>query len=242
MKKIIVLIGSRRKTGSTSNFVKRLLEDLPKNQFEVEYIFPQDVSIKSCVGCHQCFVKAGCIQKDDLNMLQEKILQSDVFVIASPVYLHYMTADLKKILEKLSWWAHTLRLQGKPVVILSTCGTNGHKTVIEPLSRIMNWMGGNVIATANAALVPDQRRNEKWLREISQEISYRIIKNSGLNPQSNPFLEAAFCAAKQAIEEQRERLVDLDMTLGELDFWIETGMVNFNTFREYLMAKHEAVV
>lgn len=79
--------------------------------------------------------------RDDISLLENKILSSDIFIVASPVYLHYMSGDLKMILDRLSWWAHTLRLQGKPVVVLSTNGSNGETSVTEPLSEIMTVMG-----------------------------------------------------------------------------------------------------
>ena len=142
MKKIFVLIGSRQKDGNTAGFAKQITDRLDKEKFEVEYAYPQDFKIAPCIGCSKCFVRTECVSKDDLEILHNKILESDLFIIASPVYMHYFTADLKLIIDKSSWWAHTLRLQGKPIVVLSTCETNGHKTVIKPLSKIMTYMGG----------------------------------------------------------------------------------------------------
>lgn len=242
MKKIVVLIGSRSKKGNTATFVRRILSDLPENGFEIEYLFPQDFQISPCLGCQQCFIRARCVQKDELNLLQEKILSADVFVIASPVYLHYMTADLKLILEKSSWWAHTLRLQGKPVVVLSTCGTNGHNTVIEPLSQIMNFMGGNVIAKSNAAQVPSQMDNENWLKGVADEINRRIIKYSDMPPQSNDLLEKIFYSAKWSMQKQEEVFKNVEIEKGELNYWQKTGMINFDTFGEYLASTYKKFV
>ncbi|WP_271327993.1 flavodoxin family protein [Lactococcus muris] len=139
MKKIFILNASRRRKGNTTKLISSVTEKL--KDFDIEIAHPQDFNIKTCLGCHKCFIKAGCVQRDDLPLLEEKILSSDLLILASPVYLHYMTGELKVILDKLSWWAHTLRLQGKPVVLLSTCSTNGQDTVIKPLGEIMNYMG-----------------------------------------------------------------------------------------------------
>ena len=75
----------------------------------------------------------------------------------------------KNNIDRCSWWVHTLRLQGKPIVVLSTCDCNGYRTVIEPLSEIMTFMGGNVIATANGSQIPNQLNNEQWLNSISDK-------------------------------------------------------------------------
>lgn len=239
MKKIFMLIGSRRKKGNTAKFIKRIVDSLSENEFEVEYAFPQDYKLKPCTGCNTCFITTQCVSKDELNLLHEKILNADVLIVASPVYLHYMTADLKLILDKSPWWAHTMRLQGKPVVILSTCSSNGHNTVIEPLSKIINMMGGNVIATSNAAQIPHQIDNEEWLSDVSNQIANRIGKYAYLPPQSNKFLEQVFSITKLAILQQVEVSKNNNVEAGEAKFWRETGMLDFNNFADYLASKSE---
>ena len=91
MKKIVALFGSRRKNGNTVSFVKAILGYLPKDECDIEYIFPQDFKISPCIGCGNCFEQIQCIAKDELYILQKKILDSDLLIVASPVYLHYMS-------------------------------------------------------------------------------------------------------------------------------------------------------
>ena len=240
MKMIFVLIGSRQKNGNTTAFAKRITDRLDKEKFEVEYVYPQDFNIAPCIGCSKCFLQTKCVSKDDLPLLHEKILESDLFIIASPVYMHYFTADLKLIIDKTSWWAHTLRLQGKPVVILSTCATNGHDTVIKPLKEIMAFMGGNVIACANAALYPDQLENDEWMDKVSGDIAKHINKHAYIPHQSNETIEQFFLHTKAAILEQK-RLRDernLNIDLSEYNYWIETGMINYDSFEDYLKEKY----
>lgn len=236
MKKIFILIGSRRKRGSTYKFANSIVSNLI--DYEIEYCFPQDLNIRPCVGCHNCFQKAKCVLRDDISLLENKILSSDIFIVASPVYLHYMSGDLKMILDRLSWWAHTLRLQGKPVVVLSTNGSNGETSVTEPLSEIMTVMGGNVIANANASQFPNQINDESWISEVSLQIVDRIKQHSLHSPCSNQYLEKAFIAQKYNILQQKEMSTLLpEYEFGELKFWEKTGMLNFDTFAGYLLHK-----
>ena len=232
MKKIFCLVGSRRKNGNTAWFIKNICDKLNTQNFEIEWAFPQDYRIGPCMGCNSCFSKTKCIYDDDIHLLQRKILESDIFIIASPVYIHYMTGDLKLILDRTAWWAHTLRLQGKPVVVLSTCSTNGNKTVIEPLSNIITYMGGNVIATANAAEIPDQISNNDWMEEVANEISERIKYYSEKPPQSNPYIEKVFAITKPITEQQ----IMLGDEYKEGQYWKETGMIQYQTFQEYLQS------
>ncbi|SHH08658.1 Multimeric flavodoxin WrbA [Butyrivibrio fibrisolvens DSM 3071] len=237
MKQIFVLIGSRQKNGNTYKFVKSI-EERMGNSYVMEYAFPQDYRIEPCIGCNTCFSKCKCVANDELINLQNKILKSDVFVIASPVYLHYFTADLKLILDKCSWWAHTLRLQGKPTVILSTCNSNGNKTVIKALGEIITGMGGNIIATSNAAVIPNQINNEEWLDEVASQISERIKEYAELPPQSNKDIEKVFDRMKQVIKLQREYKTKLGIDPGEYNYWKNMGMLNYQTFSDYLEKKN----
>ncbi|MHC5227886.1 flavodoxin family protein [Enterococcus sp. LJL99] len=238
MRKIFVLNGSRRKNGNTIKFIKSILKHINSELFEIEYAFPQDFKIKPCSGCHQCFINIKCSVKDEISLIQEKIVSADILIIASPVYLHYMTADLKLILDKLSHWTHLFKLQGKPVVVLSTCSTNGHNSVIDPLSNMMKLMGGNVIASANAAQIPNQINNEVWLEEVSKEISDRICKYAFLPIQSTICLDNVFKMTKSSILEQEQTSVEYDFLAGEVEYWKETGMLEYDTFSEYLTLKN----
>lgn len=234
MKKIFVVIGSRQKNGNTTKFLNKITATLSEDEFHIEYAYPQDYKISPCIGCNECFINAQCSIKDDIVILQEKMLNADILFIASPVYLHYMTADLKLILDRLSWWSHTLRLQGKPIVIISTCSSNGFNSVLEPLSEIVTFMGGNVIATANAAQLPNQINNDEWLNEVSSEIANRVEKFAYLPPQSNPFIEKVFSNSKIVMLQQEELAKGLDIEFGESKYWRRTGMMECDSFREYL--------
>ncbi|PXV91685.1 NADPH-dependent FMN reductase [Lachnotalea glycerini] len=236
MKKVFALIGSRQKKGNTITFVKNITKQLSNEEFQVEYVFPQDYDIKPCVGCSKCFTNCKCVNKDDIELLQQKILESDILIIASPVYLHYFTGDLKLILDKLAWWAHTFRLQGKPVVVLSTCSCNAFTSVIKPLSSIISYMGGNVIATANASYFPNQINNSKWLSEVSQEIAKRISKYVNLPPQSNKDIEKLFPSSKYMVMLQSDTKSTVGVEPCEYNFWRDSGMLEYNSFEEYLQS------
>ncbi|MFB8726115.1 flavodoxin family protein [Enterococcus casseliflavus] len=240
MKKIFVLIGSRRKEGNTANFIRRITDKFECESFEIEYVFPQDYDITACDGDNKCFIDLNHNSNDELKKLQKKILDSDIFIVGSPVYVHSMTSDLKLFIERSAWWAHTLRLGGKPVVVISTCGSNGLKTVTEPLSEIMTFMGANVIANANAVQALGHFDDEVWLKEVTETIIERIKKYVQLPPMSNRFLEQVFTGSKLNILEQLKVQEELGIELGELEYWKKSGMINFDSFEDYLINSHES--
>ena len=241
MKKIIILNGSRRKNGNTTKFINCIINKLPKNKYEVEWIFPQDYNIMPCTGCNLCFTKIKCILNDDIELLQNKILNSDLFIAASPVYIHYMTADLKRILDRISWWTHTYRLQGKPVIIISTCSSNGFDTVLTSLSNIITFMCGNVVAISNASELPNQINNNSWLDEVSLEISKRIEYYINIPCKSNKFIEKYFSNMKILMLKRNEFYNSTKEYKEdrELTYWKETGMLYSDSFENYLKLKYK---
>ena len=43
-----------------------------------------------------CFAKGECVQADDLNEFVDKMLNADGIVLGSPVYMHGVTANLRR--------------------------------------------------------------------------------------------------------------------------------------------------
>lgn len=241
IKKVLILIGSRKENGNTAKFAKNITNFLD-HKYEIEFVFPQDLSLNAIDGSNYYFMDLNYNATTSLNDLKQKILESDIFIVGSPVYVHSFSSDLKLLIENLASWAHTLRLQGKPTVVLSTCGTNGFNTVIKPLSEVLTFMGANVIATANASQVPNQINNDDWLYEVGSTIAKRIESYARKGPESNNFLEQVFQGSKNNILGQKSLQVKHEMKiseLGELEFWEKSGMINFDSFQDYLNNKKE---
>ncbi|ROV59925.1 hypothetical protein EGO58_11250, partial [Limosilactobacillus reuteri] len=137
LKRILVLNGSCRYQGSTQFFLESLFNNLDSKEYKVQYLFCRDFN-KMRLNPNTLYDISYTQRNGDSKIyeLEEMILKSDCFVVASPVYMHNISSDLKLILEKLSTWSHTLRLDGKPCLVLSTCNSNGNTTVTGYLCRL----------------------------------------------------------------------------------------------------------
>lgn len=102
MGKVIVLLGSMRKGGNTELLVNAFVDGAVNNN-DVEVISVADYKVNPCVGCNSCFEREGnaCFQKDDMNIIYEKLAEADIIVIASPVYFYGVSAELKGIIDRL---------------------------------------------------------------------------------------------------------------------------------------------
>jgi multimeric flavodoxin WrbA len=238
MKKIFALVGSRSVRRTTYHFVENIILEINKiTEVEHEILTMSDINIKPCTGCGSCFKTGFCWQKDDLSLLQEKMLEADLFIIAAPVYMHGMPGEMKNIIDRLATWAHTLRLAGKNIIIASTCDSNGHTTVVDDLHLKMLHMGGRVIGKfVGANYVPEGLVTDSdimLLEDARTEIPLRVsktIENWEKEITSNKFNESLFSAYR----ENHLMLLDLERGTGETDFWVKSGMIQCTTYQEYL--------
>jgi multimeric flavodoxin WrbA len=69
---------------------------------DVDIIYSKDLDIGDCRGCFHCWTNTPgkCIQDDDMTEVLAKIADSDILVIATPVYVDGMTGSLKSLLDR----------------------------------------------------------------------------------------------------------------------------------------------
>jgi multimeric flavodoxin WrbA len=69
----------------------------------IEVVYLADQNIKSCLGKLVCWTTTPgvCCQKDDMTELLEKLMSSDVWILASPLYWDGVTGSMKNMLDRL---------------------------------------------------------------------------------------------------------------------------------------------
>ncbi len=102
MSRITVLIGSVRKGGNTELLARAFAEEAGKKH-EVELVSLADHRIYPCIGCNSCYTSEGnrCCQNDDMRPVYEKLRETDVLIIASPVYFYGISAQMKALVDRL---------------------------------------------------------------------------------------------------------------------------------------------
>ena len=102
MSKIVILVGSMRKNGNTARLVQSFADGAAQNN-NVEIVSVADYNVNPCIGCNSCFTREGnqCFQGDDMVQIYEKLRNSDIVVIASPVYFYGISSQLKAVVDRL---------------------------------------------------------------------------------------------------------------------------------------------
>ena len=118
--KVFILSGSNNKINSTSErLTKKLAEGLEAARIETATYLISQCNIKYCEGCTRCFNGKECAIQDDMPKIKQDLLDSDVVVIISPVYLHGVPAPLKNFLDRIAYMTHRMTLAGKGAAIVT---------------------------------------------------------------------------------------------------------------------------
>lgn len=155
MYKLFAFVGSPRGINSHSYKITKELFNKIQSYFsdEIEFdIFTSDrLNINKCKGCTNCFfVEGKCVQFiDDMNMLEKKMLESNLIIFASPVYLHNVTGDMKVFLDRISYWSHIFRLVGKYGISITSSSSNGNNIVDYHLKTTMEYFGISHLGSIN---------------------------------------------------------------------------------------------
>ena len=101
--KILALNGSPRKSNSnTDRLLNPFLEGAEAEGAVIEKIYLQGKEIKPCLGCFNCWLRTPgeCVHKDDMADMLEILVDADVLVCATPLYVCGMSAQLKTFFDR----------------------------------------------------------------------------------------------------------------------------------------------
>lgn len=90
---------------------------------QAEIVYLREKTVSFCRGCHAC-VKTGkgCVQKDDMTELIEKVQQADVSVLATPICFMTVSAQLKAFIDRFIAGEKFMReSSGKKAYFISAC-------------------------------------------------------------------------------------------------------------------------
>ena len=100
--KILVLNGSPHPKGNTRQMIDAFTEGAKSSANYVEVVDICKKNIKGCIACEYCHTKGRgiCAQKDDMQEIYKLLSEADMLVIASPIYYHGISGQLKCVIDR----------------------------------------------------------------------------------------------------------------------------------------------
>lgn len=99
-KKVLILSASPRKGGNSDVLCDEFARGAELAGHSVEKIRVAEKNIGYCRACYACKNSGKCVIGDDMAEILQKMIDSDVLVLASPVYFYSVDAQLKALIDR----------------------------------------------------------------------------------------------------------------------------------------------
>lgn len=125
---ILVLNGSPRPKGNTKQMIEALKKGAEAVRHQVNVVDVCRMKIGGCLACEYCHTKGNgmCIQKDDMQEIYDLLKEAEMLVIASPIYYHGISGQLKCVIDRFYSAAYPVKPSklSKIAMILSSGDSN----------------------------------------------------------------------------------------------------------------------
>jgi len=103
--KVVAFNGSARKDGNTASLVRIVLAELEKEGIDTELVQLAGEVLAGCRACDGCAGLGGhcAITSDGVNGYIDKMVAAEGVIIASPVYVSDVSANVKALMERVCY-------------------------------------------------------------------------------------------------------------------------------------------
>lgn len=254
---VLLINGSPQDNGNTNSILEIFTQNIAKNKYDEQTCFTtiplSNMAIEYCHGCRICFTKSEmlCPYKEDIVSIKSRMIEADIIIIGSPVYVEDVTGLVKNWIDRMAYNCHRPFLNGKPTYIFTTSGAMASLHAIRTIKHAMmawgaenvnydNYSMGNKMEIKKAEMLYG-KQIEKRVNEI-----FHIYNSKNISTYSL----LAFNVQKQFWLRKNNAKEPYDY-----NYWIEQGWLNkdclyyhpvkVNIFKKYiakLMSKLVAII
>ena len=111
-----------------------------------EFFLPRDFN-RPCLGCYTCFKTdlSGCPHYKELEPIAAAMLDSDLLILESPVYVYHATGPMMSFLDHFgTWWAvhrPLPEMSAKQAVAIATAAGGGMKSAVQDMADSLEMWG-----------------------------------------------------------------------------------------------------
>lgn len=151
--KVTCLYGSPRPNGNSAQIAKKFIQEAENLGAEVTQFSLNKLDLKGCQGCYICKTKQDrCVQDDDLTQVLESVRETDILVIATPVYYSDVPSQMKAFVDRTYSFVdadfmtnpNASRIEkGKKLVFIQTqeAGKESYKDIFKKYSLYFQFYG-----------------------------------------------------------------------------------------------------
>ena len=165
MKKIVILNGSPRRNGNTSALVKAFTQGAESAGNTVTEFFLDSMEIHGCRGCFggHSSQECPCVQKDDMSQIYPAVKESDVVVLATPLYYWNMSGQIRTAIDRLfaleEGDGNLLRGHERASALLMAAEGNGFDDVLLYYNHLVEHLRWKNLTYSTARILLGEERN-----------------------------------------------------------------------------------
>lgn len=98
--KVLGIYGSPRKGGNSDLLLEEALKGAQSLGAETCSIRSFDLKMSGCHECGGCDKTGECIVKDDMDFVYPQLVESEVIILASPMFFYGITSNAKALIDR----------------------------------------------------------------------------------------------------------------------------------------------
>ena len=172
----LIIQGSPRADGNCSILAGWAAEEAGILGKRTRVVYLDDLSLRPCIGCYQCYNTGSCAFDDDMAGLIASLRSASLLVICTPVYTNTVPGALKIFIDRCQAYHAEKNLfdggEEKKGLLLSVAGRKGAGNFACVTAVIISFMRNLGVQPAGEVLLDgmDQLRSVKTLPGIREEI------------------------------------------------------------------------
>ena len=175
-KRVLIISSTPRVNGNSYILAKSFAKGAEDSGNEVEIINLRENKIDYCIGCYSCRKFGKCFQNDGMNTINEKLLEADVIVFASPIYMYDVCGQLKTFIDRIL--PIYKQLKSKEFYYIASCAEND-KEAIEPSIKTIYGLLDNLENPVLKGVIYgiDLHKTGEAEESLAKEEAYLLGKN-----------------------------------------------------------------
>ncbi len=140
--RVLGIVGSPRQGGNTDILVDQVLTGAEEMGALIEKVILNKLNINPCQACNSCYKTGKCMHNDDMEELLEKMEDSDIWVLGTPVYWWGPTAQFKAFLDRWYCPKHETFKSKHAILVIPLGGSSIYaRHTLGILTDVCNYLG-----------------------------------------------------------------------------------------------------
>jgi len=187
--KITCLLASPRKNGNSSTLAKHFCNTAEQLGAEITTFALNELKYRGCQACMACKTKLDrCVLEDDLTQVLQTVSDTDLLVMASPVYFGEVSSQLKGFIDRTfsylvpDYLTNPKRSRlgpGKTLAFVLTQGNPDEKSFADIFPRyesFFNWQGfDSHLIRAVGVREPGEVKDRKEILALAEKRAHQLL-------------------------------------------------------------------